>query len=229
MGLVDAQDRRRLNAGLARFHARQHALPGIQQPGHRDSYVSQLLDSMRRVRHMTMIGQRPMDPRRADPESDVFDPHRGASYMAAQGQLDEAFWLVFISVHFGKNRLHGWRCARVVYGGLSRNRWSWARVAADPNAFRRWLRTNQATFAPGGPYSGFGNHRKYQSLDADSANGTGSAFVTYVNWVNPPRSHSGLLQDAINTVGDDPRGYSRFYASQWMSWLPLAAWLGSIT
>jgi hypothetical protein len=160
---------------------------------------------MRRVRYITVIRQRPIDPRRADPASGPFDPHKGAAYLASHGQLDEAFWQVFISVHFGRNRVHGWRCARAVYNGLGAVRWDWARISANPQAFRQWLANNQATFSPGGPYAGFGNHRKYQSLDAHDPKGTGQAFISYVNWIRPPRSHSQFLQDAANAVGNDPR------------------------
>jgi hypothetical protein len=39
--------------------------------------------------------------------------------------------------------------------------------------------------APGVP-GGFGNHRKYESLDADSPRGTGAVVESYVGWVNPP-------------------------------------------
>jgi hypothetical protein len=152
-----------------------------------------------------VIRQRPIDARRANPASDLFDPHKGAAYLASRGQIDEAFWQVFISVHFGKNRIHGWRCARAVYNGLGSIRWSWARISSNPQAFCQWLANNQATFRPGGPYKGFGNHRKYQSLDVHDPKGTGQAFVSYVNWIKPPRSHVQFLQDAINAVGNDPR------------------------
>ena len=100
--------------------------------------------------------------------------------------------------------MHGWRCARAVYGGLGGRRWTWARIRSDPEAFRKWLAANQAVFCPGGPNSGVGNHRKYQSLSGTSARGTGAAFVSYVKWVNPPRTHAALIQDGINAVGTDP-------------------------
>jgi Alpha-glutamyl/putrescinyl thymine pyrophosphorylase clade 3 len=205
MGPVDRADRQRINDTLADFHTSHYPLPGVQASGHREVYVTQLLESIRRVRYITVMRQRPIDPLRADPASDLFDPHKGAAYLASQGELDEAFWQVFISVHFGRHRVYGWRCARAVYGGLGTIRWDWARISSDPQAFRQWLTNNQATFSPGGPYRGFGNHRKYQSLDANDPKGTGEAFVTYVNWIRPPRSHRQFLQDAISAVGNDAK------------------------
>lgn len=160
---------------------------------------------MRRVRYIAVMRQRPIDPRRADPSSDLFDPLKGAAFLASQGYADEAFWQVFISVHFGKHRTRGWQCARSVYGGLGTIQWTWSRVSSNPQAFRSWLAKNQATFSPGGPYSAFGNHRKYQSLNASTANGTGQAFVSYVDWIGPRHSHLKFVQDAMAAVGSDPR------------------------
>lgn len=205
MGPADRADLQRLRGALANFHATQRALPGLQAPGHHDTYVTQLLESIRRVRYLATIRRRPINALRADPANDLFDPHKGAAHLASQGQIDEAFWQVFIAVHFGKNRVHGWRCARAVYNGLGAIRWDWSRVASNPQAFRQWLANNQATFGRGGPFGGFGNHRKYQSLAANGPRSTGEAFVSYVNWIGPARSHAQFLQTAINAVGADPR------------------------
>lgn len=192
----------------------QWALPGIATNGHRFAYVSQLIESIRRVRYISVILQRPIDPRRSDPSSELFDPYKGAALLSAQGNFDEACWQVFISVHFGKHRTHGWRCARAVYGGLGGQRWDWRRVSTNPQSFRDWLAQHQSTFSAGGPYGGFGNHRKYQSLDATSPSGTGAAFETYVGWIGTNRSHAEFFQNAVNEAGDDPRqSFARLYDS----------------
>src|SRR5262249_22136181 len=97
MGPSDRADRQRINDVLADFHVTRYPLPGVQTAGHRRAYIDQLLESVRRVRYIAVIRQRPIDARRADPDSDLFDPHKGAAYLACHGQLDEAFWQVFIS------------------------------------------------------------------------------------------------------------------------------------
>jgi hypothetical protein len=51
----------------------------------------------------------------------------------------------------------------------------------------------------------FGNHRKYQSLDAWSANGTGAAVVSYISWVSPPRTHLMLFDEALGSSEGNPR------------------------
>jgi hypothetical protein len=60
----------------------------------------------------------------------------------------------------------------------------------------------------------FGNHRKYQSLDARAPAGTGAAFETYVRWVNPPRTHEALFEETYEDCGRDPRAtFDRLYKS----------------
>jgi hypothetical protein len=139
-----------------------------------------------------------------DPSSDLFDPIKGAVLHGLAGQADEAFWLVFLSVHFGRDRRSGWRLVRDVYGRLGdASYWTWNRTSSDPQAFRRWLASNIAAFRGNGRR--FGNHRKYQSLDAWTPAGTGAAVETYVGWVAPPRTHRMLIEAAREQAGGDPR------------------------
>jgi hypothetical protein len=128
---------------------------------------------------------------------------RAQHILCRKDNSTRAFWQVFISVHFGRNLIHGWRCARAVYCGLGSVRWDWARISSNPQAFRQWLAKNQAAFSRGGPNGGFGNHRKYQSLDANKPSGTGEAFVSYVRWIGPSASHAQFLQSSIQTAGSD--------------------------
>ena len=121
-----------------------------------------------------------------------------------QRQFDEAYWLVFLFVHFGKHRRGGWRYAREVYGKLNQGGlWDWDSTSQDPGGFRQWLDQNLEHLRR--PGSGFGNHRKYQSFDAFSPNGTGAAVETYVRWVGQAASHQEFFQNAITACGNDPR------------------------
>jgi hypothetical protein len=56
-----------------------------------------------------------------------------------------------------------------------------------------------------GSNRGFGNHRKYQSMDADKPAGTGAAIESYVGWVMQYGGHSQLIQHALGQVGGDPK------------------------
>ena len=65
------------------------------------------------------------------------------------------------------------------------------------------MEANQAELKrPGG---GFGNHRKYESLDARSRGGTGEVVETYVRWVNPPNGHVDVVADTVRQTNGDPQ------------------------
>lgn len=195
-----------LDAGLRSFDQQKRPLPGIQAPAYREALLEQLVESIHRVKYVSVICTRKLSDLRADPSSDLFDPLKAAVLMQRQGLIDEAFWFVFLFVHFGKHRSAGWRLARDVYGCLGGVApWGWARTSSGPQQFRQWLSAHQSTLQGIGIPRHFGNHRKYQSLDASSPKGTGAAVESYVNWVAPPRTHQELMQEAQKQVGGNPR------------------------
>lgn len=51
---------------------------------------------------------------------------------------------------------------------------------------------------------GFGNHRKRESLAGVGDKGTGAAVESYVQWVNPPRTHQEMMAEAIRDANGDP-------------------------
>jgi hypothetical protein len=169
---------------LRRYEEANGALPGIVQPERRAALVEQLVDSMRRTLYFEHLLNRDVSPGRADPSDNAFDPLRAAIFHERAGNRDEAFWLVFLFVHFGKHRRSGWRLIIDVYGQLDGGAlWSWDAVAADVNAFRRWLDDHVDSIRSLQPRRGFGNHRKYESLGAWNENGTGAVVASYVDWV----------------------------------------------
>lgn len=195
-----------LEKRLLSFDRSGQRLLGIADSSKRESFLEQLLESVRRVKYVSVVREQKLDDGRSDPSNEMFDPLRAAILFQRAGEIDEAFWLVFLFVHFGKHSRAGWRYAREIYGALGDNgRWDWARTSADPGEFRHWLDTHQDELKREGIPRGFGNHRKYQSLDAYSPNGTGSAVESYVRWVCPPRTHLELMKRALWQVDGDPR------------------------
>lgn len=175
-------------------------LPGIDNRINREVFVKQIIESIRRVEYIRTISCRSLSQRRIDPHDDMFDPLLAAVIHMQLGNIDEAFWMVFLFVHFGKNPRAGWRYAREVYGRLGEEPiWDWKRISEKVEEFKKWLHSQQAVLKRTGVPRGFGNHRKYQSLGAYSKNGTGSAIESYVNWIAPPRTH----QDLMNTFCDN--------------------------
>lgn len=202
----DSELARRLEEGLLSFDREKRPLLGLRDPIKREVLLEQLLESVHRVKYVSVVRERPIDTCRADPNYERFDPLKAAILYQRQGLTDEAFWLVFLFVHFGKHTRAGWRYVREVYGRLAGNvRWDWARISADPSSFREWLDAHQNDLKREGVPGGFGNHRKYQSLDAWSSTGTGAAVESYVRWVNPPRTHQELMTQALERANGDPR------------------------
>jgi len=215
---VRPRDRRlakTINDRLLSFDQNETPLRGIQNPQVRSVLIEQILESVHRVNFVSQIRQRQISNRRADPSNELFDPLKAAILQERRGNIDEAFWLVFLFVHFGRNPKGRWRYAREVYGRLGQGgRWDWASVSRNPAAFRVWLDANQRNLRRPGVPGGFGNHRKYQSLSAYSHTGTGAAVQSYVEWVNPPRTHTQLMNSVCAQAGNDPqRAFDNLYRS----------------
>jgi hypothetical protein len=207
MSRQDVLNAQQVRRGLALYEQEVRHLAGISDAAHRETLVKQFVESLRRIRYVTLMTQRDVSSSRADPASDQFDPERAAVLHHRQGRLDEAFWLVFLSVHFGKPRRSGWRLVRDIYGRLGDGGlWNWALTSTNPAAFRQWLATNLVTLKGGdGVLRKFGNHRKYESLHPFNANGTGAVIESYVNWVNHFGSHDALIHEAATQTDGSAR------------------------
>jgi hypothetical protein len=199
---------------LAEFE-RQRRLPGIAEPAAREVLVEQLLESVHRVEYAKRLGNRPIAPFRAEPNDDRFDPLKAAILHKNQGNIDEACWLVFLSVHFGKHSKGGWRYLREVYGRLGiGSRWDWASASSSPDDLRGWLKEHESHIRRPGAPGGFGNHRKYQSLRADSTTGTGGVIASYVAWIGPAGGHYRLFSATLaNCKGDRRLTFDELYRS----------------
>ncbi len=211
---MNARDQARataLEAALVAHANNRRQLPGVEDSAVRDVLVRQMIDSLHRVQYPAVIASRDVSARRADPASAMFDPVRAALYQHRQGSLDEACWLVFLFVHFGKHARGGYRYARDVYGRLGQEgRWDWPAVSTDPTAFTRWLAAHHQQIKTGGP-GGFGNHRKRETLQPG---GTGRTVQSYVEWVDPARGHCALFDAALAASGGDGGdAFARLYAS----------------
>jgi hypothetical protein len=188
-----------LDAALKNFSGTRRALPGVANDRARETLALQMLASLRRLDYTNILLTRPVHADRANPASPLFDPERAAVLHARAGNFDEAVWLTFLATHFGKHLVHGWRRMRDVYSGLGTGVWTWGRVSNDPPKFRAWLRANQDRIG-----GAFGNHRKYESLNADSPNGTAAVIESYVKWIGPSHSHTKKFAELVRAAGNDP-------------------------
>lgn len=178
--------------------------------------MEQLVESVRRVRYVLRLKQLPISAARANPHDPLFDPLRAAIHQQSAGNVEEACWLTFLSVHFGKHRRTGWRLARDVYGCLGATPyWTWVRVFPDPLPFKNWLAANSATLnGADGISRHFGNHRKYETLKPDSNRATGKVIESYVAWIASSGSHHQLINSAIATgSGDQGKAFAYLFDS----------------
>lgn len=202
----DIQLAKKLDQRLIKYQSVQ-PMPGILTAANRLSFIEQILESIHRIEYTSLIQTRAIHPSRTDPTSDLFDPLKAALLHFQAGDIDEAFWLVFLSVQFGKHLTDGWRLTRDVYGALgTAPYWTWARISNNPAAFHHWLAANLNTFNTDGISRKFGNHRRYETLKLSNTNrGTAAAIESYVAWVGANRGHKLLIDDAKAVVGNDPK------------------------
>lgn len=202
-----------LMAALARYEAANGSLPGIARPEFRATLVEQLISSVRRTMYLAAVVANPGGEIVADPSAAAFSPLRAAVRQDRAGNRDEAFWLVFLYIHFGFNRRSEWRLIADVYGRLDSGvLWSWAAVAADVDAFRNWLDQNAASIMSRQPRRGFGNHRKYESLKAWSMRGSGAVVESYVGWVGAA-GHDARVTQILEGASTDAERFEALYKS----------------
>lgn len=178
--LGDTCEADELREGLTRFEEEYEPLLGLNEQS-REVFVAQLIESLRRVRYRNTLRNTKY---RFDLDSPngYFDPLKGAIFSNRFGNFDEACWLVFLAVQFGRHRQHGWALSGAFYTRLAEGgRWTWLEVSGDPDAVLDWLEAHEIELRSLG--AKFGNHRKYESLKARSNRGTGAAITSYVDWV----------------------------------------------
>lgn len=196
------QDIQRINGlkqKLVYFDQNIHELPGIRSEANLDAFANQLNDSIRRIKYITTIRDKTISDSITDPLLLSFNPIKAASWHKASGNLDEAFWLIFLITHFGKNHKTGWELLRNFYSGLGANvLWSWERLTDDLQAFEAWVQNNLNSF--GGMR--FGNHRKFESVSNMK-----NTITTYAEWIGGAYNHEEKFHQIRNEVGDNPTDF----------------------
>jgi Alpha-glutamyl/putrescinyl thymine pyrophosphorylase clade 3 len=203
----------RIGKQLTTYEAQVGTLPGISSRAARATLVEQLIESERRNRYVKVLLSRELGDLTEDPTYSVFDPLRAAIINFRRGNHEEAFWMIFLFVHFGRHRRGGWRYAREVYGKLGQGgRWDWDSVRSDVGGFRTWLDDNRNLIRQADVPGGFGNHRKYESLGGWSSAGTGAVVSSYVEWVEGAGGHDALFENAIaRAAGDEQLAFDYLY------------------
>jgi hypothetical protein len=195
-------DAKALRKQLGAYESKNGAMPGIAKQECRDAFVCQLIESTRRVKYIAQLLQRTIGPTCSDPSSEDFDPLKAGILAIRANNHDEACWLTFLFVHFGKHSRVGWRLVRDFYAGDGpKARWTWRRVISSPSQVTPWIAGKRQAWQNDGIGRHFGNHRKYESIKE-----IGDVVESYVAWVAPPRTHAALFaQAAVAAGGAAPR------------------------
>lgn len=198
----------RLSAALEAYTAGRHPLEGIADPVARAVFVQQMIESLHRVEYPRRLVEREMSPRRTDPaDAEFFDPIRGAVYHAARADHDEACWLVFLFVTYGKGRHTGWRLVRDVYGRLGQGgRWDWPTASADPAGVRQWVEAHALALWPARTPLPFGAHRQRERV-APSAR----TLETYLRWIGTDGHRSKFDAAWAESGGDRKNCFDILY------------------
>jgi hypothetical protein len=170
-------------------------LKGLHSTSRFDCFLYQLMDGLKRIDNVTCL----LNTIQIKPCLEEFNPLAAAVYYKQQGNLNEAFWLAFLSTNFGEHEVHRWQLVQDIYYGLSNTVvWNWDNICSDINGFRLWLQSNNAVLKERGSFS---NHRKYESLKDQF---TGKTIASYIDWIGPTYSHQDLIKKTISKVGDNP-------------------------
>lgn len=188
-----------IEAQLRHHNASVRPMPGLSSDARFQTLALQIVASVRRFDLTKIVSARDISPRRLDPNDEMFDPDRAAIALHRAGRDDEAIWLTFLATHFGKHRRYAWKRLRDVYSGLGRHPWTWHAVSADPSAFVAWLAAHWQDIG-----GGFGNHRKYETLDPRSDSGTDKVVLSFIEWVGP-QGPAAKFRDLVRLGGNDPR------------------------
>jgi hypothetical protein len=195
----------RLDKQLRDYLQDGQPLPGIADPIARTTLVAQMVESVHRVDFVKRIREKKdkISERRADPKDTMFDPVRAAVWHMDRGNVDEAFWIIFLFVCCGRDPKTGYDLMRMIYGAFKDQFvWTWEQYHLEKNAFSLWLHDrlpameNEKTRAR----LRFGNHRRYESIKH-----LDGVLQSYADWVGPEHSHVALIERAKAAVGDDPK------------------------
>ncbi|BBB64431.1 hypothetical protein UNDYM_0178 [Undibacterium sp. YM2] len=191
-----------LEQQLTDYRVNGKPLPGIPSQEELTALVSQMIDSVARIKYVKTISTREVSLSRINPKDAVmFDPLRAAVHYMRSGNEDEAFWLIFLFVHCGKHLTKGYGLLRMVYGAFNDQFvWTWDRFSKNPNDFSMWLHQHLDNIKKQRASFPFGNHRKYESLGKLDV-----ILKSYADWVGPTRSHKDLIDRAQAKVGTDPK------------------------
>ena len=190
---------------LANQPAEHIQMVGLNSDERKSVFAAQLTDSVRRIEYLNSVAARSNSPNLHMPYSGSFEPFGGATVLHKTGQIDDAYWLVYLATHFGKHKDDRWNLTEDFYGRFGEGGvWNWATAIQDPLGISNWLEERHPHVTSAGRSRKFGNHRKFETLKP-GPKGTGHALASYIDWIGQYGSHVNLIADAQQKVGQNPQ------------------------
>ncbi|OTA17659.1 hypothetical protein Xvie_01053 [Xenorhabdus vietnamensis] len=181
---------------IRKFEKKERKLLGLKNKENYETLSRQLIDSVRRIEYIKVIGDRDISRLRKNPHSDIFDPLRAAWLYIKEENYNEAYWLIFLSTCFGIHKKYGWNLCADIYGGLGTVVWTWDIITQNFEDFKKWYRLASIEMLRDNIKRGFGNHRKYESLRYNSNRAIPIVIESYIKWIGVSRDHEVRFLEA---------------------------------
>jgi len=196
---MNSKNNARLNYYIVEIEkiSKEYPVPGLNTIDKVRTLARQCLDSEKRVKYIKLIHEKQLDESVLNPSSISFDPIKATSLLIKNGNYDEAVWMCYLGIFFGKHKTKKWSLIKAVYGMLGDGLMTWKYIQNNLDIVRKWLRDNENNLRKEGS---FGAHRRYTSIKDSS---TGRSFESYVNWIGK-KGHKKKFDSIINTIGDNP-------------------------
>lgn len=194
--------RTQLDAAITAYEKDNGKLAGLPTAARKETWLDQLISSLRRIEYMKLLTTAKIDPARDNPHNSLFDPIRAAARLGKLGRRDEAVWMAFIATHFGKHVVDGWQLAANVSGSFGAGPvWDVSTYGNSRAAFDQMLVQNQAALSDPNQSGRFSNHRQYQSK---KPNIISAVFSTYYDWQFSAGGFAQLINSTHQRVGQNP-------------------------
>lgn len=194
--------RAQLDAAITAYENAHGKLAGLSTAARKNTWLDQLISSLRRIEYVKLLTTAIIDPARDDPHDPLFDPIRAAARLGKEGKRDEAVWMAFVATHFGKHIVDGWKLAANVLGSFGAGPiWDVATYGNGRPAFNQMLVQNQAALVDANQSGRFSNHRQYQSK---KPNIISAVFSTYYDWQFSAGGIAQLIRNTHERVGQNP-------------------------
>ena len=126
---------RRLTRRMLRI---QDSLPGIADRDSLNSLALEIAWSQTTIIELrTLVASGKLSGAHS-PSSRDWEPYSAIVSLHKKGDIEEATWLAFLTIHIGPRRDSGWLSLRTVYAGLDEGLLDWDRMRDDPAFITGW-------------------------------------------------------------------------------------------